>query len=181
MGSGAADAARIKGLDRRGLVELWERVKARDVPEDWNSGKAFEYLIVRAFELEGNRVRWPYGVTYPQRFGVMEQVDGLVYLDNRAFLVESKDYAGAMGIEAVAKLRFRLEGRPPGTMGLIFSGNGFATAVEVFAQFAVPLNVLLWSGADLDVALPQAAMTSGLRMKLEYAMEEGLPLFPLGD
>jgi hypothetical protein len=28
----------------------------------WAPGKAFEYLVLRAFQLEGAEVRWPYSV-----------------------------------------------------------------------------------------------------------------------
>jgi hypothetical protein len=55
-------------------------------------------------------------VTYPQRIGAVEQVDGAVYLDGIPFLIESKDHEEPAAIDAIAKLRFRLESRPPGTM-----------------------------------------------------------------
>jgi len=40
--------------------------------------------------------------------------------------------------------------------------------------------VLLWNKADLEIALNPNAMKSGLEQKLQYAIEHGLPLFPLG-
>ncbi len=171
-----------QAMDRGSLLELWERVKGRSVPVgEWPAGGAFEHLVVRAFELEGAEVRWPYQVTYPQKFGAVEQIDGVVRLDGMAFLLESKDLDEAASIEALAKLRFRLEARPPGTMGVLFSANDFTLATEVFAQFASPLNVLLWGRTDLDLALPCGLMVEGLRAKLKYAVEDGLPLLPLGE
>lgn len=137
--------------------------------------------MIRAFQLESAEVRWPFQVTYPQKFGTMEQLDGTVYLGERAFLVESKDLSEPAAIEAVAKLRFRLEGRPPGTMAVLFSVRNFTLPTEVFTQFASPLNVLLWSSDDLDHALEHGSMVAGLRLKLRYATEWGLPLFPLGE
>jgi hypothetical protein len=65
-------------------------------------------------------------------------------------------------------------------IGLLFSTSRYGTAAEVFAQFASPPNVLLWSGDDLDVALSKACMVDALREKLRYAQEYGIPLFPLG-
>src|SRR5438046_170576 len=53
--------ARIKKLRWPGLQKLWESITRRDTP-GWGAGKAFEYLILRAFELDGARVRWPYPV-----------------------------------------------------------------------------------------------------------------------
>ncbi len=111
----------------------------------------------------------------------MEQVDGVVYLGERAFLLESKNLSEPMAVEAVARLRMRLESRPPGTMGVLFSVQDFTLPTEVFTQFATPLNVLLWENTDLDLALTNASMVASLRAKLEYATENGLPLLPLGS
>lgn len=162
------------------LLNFWDLIKSREPVPDWSPGKAFEYLIIRAFELAGLDVRWPFEVTYPQKFGTMEQIDGLVYLGERAFIVESKDLSDSASIEALAKLRFRLESRPPGTMGILFSFKDFTLATEVFAQFASPLNVLLWGGSDLDIAIKGNSMKSSLEKKLKHAHEHGLPLYALG-
>jgi hypothetical protein len=51
--------ARIKKLGWPGLLKLWNAIKARDTP-GWDAGKALEYLIIRAFDLDKVRVRWPY-------------------------------------------------------------------------------------------------------------------------
>lgn len=110
----------------------------------------------------------------------MEQLDGVVYLDRQPFIVESKNMTEPAAIEAVAKLRFRLEGRPPSTMAVLFSVSDFSLPTEIFAQFASPLNVLLWGRSDLDVAIPGGDMLGGLRRKLEHAVEFGLPLYFLG-
>ncbi len=166
-----------RGWDRDQLLEIWEMLKGGEEVPEWAPGKAFEYLVVQAFRLEGAEVRWPFQVTYPQKFGLMEQLDGLVYLEHRAFLLESKALTEPAAIEAVAKLRFRLESRPPATMAVLFSISDFTRPTEVFTQFASPLNVLLWARADLDIALRSESMVEGLRQKLEYAIEYGLPLY----
>ncbi|MBB4637987.1 hypothetical protein [Longimicrobium terrae] len=156
------------------LIALWRRIQSGERIAGWGRGKVFEYLVIRAFQLEGAVIRWPFQVSYPQRFGTMEQHDGFVYVRDRAFLIESKATAEAPGIEAVAKLRFRLEARPPGTMGLLFSVATFSEPTEVFTQFASPLNVLLWTGKDVDLALRTGRMRSGLEQKLRFANEFGL-------
>lgn len=163
------------------LLKIWEQIKAGSPVQGFAAGKAFEYLVIRAFQLEKTDVRWPFQVTYPQKFGTMEQIDGIVYLSQRAFLVESKDLSEPAAIESVAKLRFRLESRPPSTMGVLFSVRDFSLPTEVFTQFASPLNVLLWGSSDLDIALASQSMTEGLRQKLEFATEYGLPLYPFGE
>jgi hypothetical protein len=99
----------------------------------------------------------------------------------RPFIIESKDGNDAVTIGTVAKLRFRLEKRPPGTMAVLFSVGRISTPTEVFAQFASPLNVLLWSAADMEVALHSSGMTDGLRRKFAHAVQYGLPLLPLAS
>jgi len=172
---------RAEKWSRHALIALWEKICEREKIPDWEDGLAFEYLVIQAFRLEGAAIRWPYRVTYPQKFGTMEQIDGVVHCPGRGrvFLVESKDLIEAAAIEAVAKLRFRLEARPPGTMGLLFSVKDFTMPTEVFTQFATPLNVLLWGREDLDFALRNGCMNVALEQKLDYAIEEGLPLYPL--
>ena len=180
VNSAAASQSRIQNMGRKDLLALWERIKARNVPAEWQPGKAFEYLVCRAFDLEHVDVTWPYTVTYPQKLGPVEQMDGAVRLDGVTFLLESKDQDEAASIEAIAKLRFRLERRPPGTMAVLFSVSNVTRVTEFFAQFASPLNVLLWNFSDLDFALRRAKMAVGLREKMRYAGENGLPMRTLG-
>lgn len=170
-----------RAWERADLLRIWEAVKAGRPIAGWPPGKAFEYLVVRAFDIEGARVLWPFEVVYPQKFGTMEQVDGVVYLGERAFLLESKNLSEPMAVEAVARLRMRLEARPPGTMGVLLSVQKFTLPTEIFTQFARPLNVLLWERRALDVALANASMVGTLRAKLEYAIEHGLPILRLGS
>lgn len=179
--NGSVDARMRQGAklwQRPDLLRIWDQIKQDQAIDGFADGRAFEYLIVRAFDIEKTPVRWPFQVTYSQKFGTMEQVDGIVYIGERAFLIESKATSEPVAIESLAKLRFRLEKRPPSTMGILFSVNEFTLPTEVFAQFASPLNILLWGGSDLDLALEHGQMTEALKQKLEYATEYGLPLFP---
>jgi hypothetical protein len=165
--------------DRQSLINLWEQIQRKKTP-GWESGYAFEYLVIRAFQFEDLQVTWPYPVTLPQKIGTVEQIDGVVYFEGKAFLIESKHRVKTLGVEAVAKLRLRLERRPPGTMGIIFSVSDFTPATEVFAQFASPLNVILWGASDFEYAIRNGGMCRGLQHKLKYAIEDGLALTRLG-
>jgi hypothetical protein len=180
--SSAADLeAEARAWTRDDLLRIWRRIKAGESIAGWPAGRAFEYLVVRAFDLEGASVIWPFQVIYPQRFGTMEQVDGVVYLGERAFLLESKNQSEPTAVQELARLRMRLESRPPGTMGVLFSTHNFTLPAEVFARFAVPLNVLLWGRADLDLALADGSMIASLRAKLARATEWGLPFLSLEE
>ncbi len=114
----------------------------------WEPGKAFEYLVVRAFELDGCRVRYPYRVRWPGDDSEIEQVDDTVYVDGLACLIESKD-AEAQDIVPIAKMRNQLLRRPASVIGAIFSRAGFTPPARLLATFAVPQTVLLWDGGDV--------------------------------
>ncbi|AGY56940.1 hypothetical protein GKIL_0694 [Gloeobacter kilaueensis JS1] len=148
-------------------------------------GYALEYIFLRGFdlELESTRyeeVRWPYGFTSEQlRLGTLEQIDGAIYTRLGTFLVESKCLSKEVDVEPLAKLRFRLEGRPPLTMGILVSASGFTQVAKLYASFATPLNVLLWTAEDIDATLPQQRMMDGVRRKLRQAVERKEALLDL--
>ena len=70
--------ARIRSMDWSGLQSLWEEVKAGGTP-GWPPGKALEYLILRAFELDDAEITWPFEVKIALQ--TVEQIDGIVYAD----------------------------------------------------------------------------------------------------
>lgn len=166
----------IRVLDWHGIQEMWNSVLLGATP-GWEPGRAFEYLILRAFELDGARVRWPYTVDIHGH--VVEQIDGAVYAGGLSCLVEAKDTSGAVSFEAVAKLRHQLSRRPAGVIGLLFSRNDFTRPAVTLAGFLAPQNVLLWSGEDLTVALRQRRMIGALEAKYRRCVEEGAPVHQL--
>jgi hypothetical protein len=44
------------------LRDMWDKIQKGNVT-GWDSGKAFEYLIPRAFQLDGARIKWPYRIS----------------------------------------------------------------------------------------------------------------------
>jgi hypothetical protein len=93
----------IRECDSEDLKALLERIEHGQPIDRWPSGKAFEHLILRAIEIEGARVRWPYTVSYLTE--VVEQIDGVIYSEHLSCLIEAKDYAQPINIEPIAKLR----------------------------------------------------------------------------
>ncbi len=69
-----AKIQRIKS--RAGLLKLWSQIDSGNVP-NWDSSKAFECLVLRAFELEGAKVQYPFSVVKNSQS--IEQIDGVVY------------------------------------------------------------------------------------------------------
>jgi hypothetical protein len=171
----------IATLDDSGLLHLWQQVRDGTVDSSqWESGKAFEYLILQAFVRESAQVVWPYGVHLSGEN--VEQIDGVVYCnDLPPCLIEAKDYAERVNIEPIAKMRNQLLRRPAGTLGVCFSKTGFTEPAKALAAFTMPQAILLWSGDEFEAALRQQRMCEGLRAKYRYAVEHGIPDFDLRE
>jgi hypothetical protein len=165
---------RIGVLQWDGLRALWENIEQRNTPQ-WDAGKAFEYLILRAFQLDGAQVRWPYRV---QLFGEeVEQIDGAIYCAGISCLVESKDFADKTNVDVapIAKLRNQLLRRPAGTVGLVFSRTGFTDPARHLSYFSLPQTILLWNGEEIKYALDNEIICELLTLKYRVCVEDGLP------
>jgi hypothetical protein len=135
MASAAEYEGRIATLEWEDLRQLWAAIQRGDTP-GWEPGKAFEYLVLRAFQLDGAVVTWPYRVSlFDQE---VEQIDGAVHCASLPCLVESKDLAVNVSFEPIAKLRSQLLRRPSGVLGLMFSSKGFTVPARLLAQLALP-------------------------------------------
>lgn len=163
----------IKVLGWPQLGELWEMIKAKETPW-WGAGKAFEYLVLRMFELDGAEVRWSYGVPL---FGdqEVEQIDGSVRIGGLYCLVESKDEVGNIAITPIAKLRNQLLRRPAGTIGLVFSSSAYTLPAIQLAHFALPQAILLWSGNEVEKALGERLICVYAERKFRACVDRGMP------
>lgn len=137
---------------------------------------------MRAFELEGAEVRWPYKVTVYDE--VTEQIDGVIYDGSLCVLVECKDHVAPINVDPLAKLRSQLLRRPAGTIGLVVGMSGFTQAAQLLAGYMAPTTILLWSGAEVDLALESSRerpFRRGLRWKFRLAVEEGVAFSHLNE
>jgi Restriction endonuclease len=166
----------IQATDRQGLINLWEAIESRTTEQaGWLPGKAFELLILRAFDLEGADVTWPFPV---KLFGqIVEQIDGVVHVPefNLSVMIESKDYQTGVDLAPIVKLRSQLQRRPAGVIGAVFTTNGFTEPALTLARFIAPQTILLWHPSDIDYCLPRASFKQGLVDKYRYCIEHGLP------
>jgi len=169
---------KIAKYSLKALRKLWSAIESEDTP-GWEAGKALEYLVLRAFQLDGAEVTWPFSVRLADDEVDTEQIDGVIYLDGLACLVECKDYRRPVNIEPIAKLRNQLLRRPASTLGIVFSRSGFTTPARLLAQYIYPQPILLWSGEEIRFALDrgQGAMREGLRTKYRHCVEFGIPDF----
>ena len=163
---------RIGSYDWPGLLDLWQSVQRGDTP-GWEPGRAFEYLVLRAFQLEGADVRWPYTVSIGGE--QLEQIDGIIYSDCLACLLECKDQSEGVSIEPIAKLRNQLLRRPPATVGAVFSSRSeFTEAAVILVQFTAPQTIILWHRKEVDYALRHQRMRDVLARKYRFCIEHGL-------
>jgi hypothetical protein len=160
---------RIRQLDWPGLRRFWTQIEAG--ASGWPPGKALEHLVLRAFELSGAAVRWPYDVFIDG--AIVEQIDGAVHLNGLSCIVECKDTAGQTNTDAVAKLRNQLLRRPAGTIGLMFSRTGFTHSATVLAEFLAPQCVLPWDGEEIAYMLEREDFTLALVAKYRRSIEHG--------
>jgi len=165
---------KISQCDQDDLLNLWEAIEAKDTP-GWAPGKALEYLVLRAFQLEGAEVRWPYSVKMDE--GAVEQIDGVVYSDGLACLVECKDQVEKVNFEPVAKLRNQLLRRPGAAIGMVFSRSEFTRPALTLVQFVAPQTILLWRGEEIKYALQDRCVRKGLVAKYRYCIEHGLSYY----
>ena len=164
--------AKIRALKRPALLKLYAQIKSGITP-GWDPGKAFEYLIIRAFELEGAKVAWQYSVIMHDQ--EIEQIDGAVHLGRMDFLIEAKDLNDAVAIGPIAKLRNQLARRPSGTLGALFSRSGYTDAASLLAAHIAPIQILLWQGNELELCLRYNRMAFGMERKYIHAIEHGFP------
>jgi hypothetical protein len=139
----------------------------------WDTGKAFEYLVLRAFQLDGAEVSWPYSVRLFDE--EVEQIDGVIHYAGISALVESKDFSDDVPIAPIAKLRNQLLRRPAGTIGVVFSRTGFTESARLLSLFTVPQAILLWSGDEIRYALETKRICEFLVRKYRVCIERGTP------
>lgn len=180
MPTNAEYEAAIRKLKWPGLQKLWSDITAKTVDPWWPPGKAFEYLVIRMFELDKAQVMWPYTVNL---FGgtAEEQIDGAMRFGGLHWLVESKDEADTIAIDPIAKLRNQMLRRPWGTIGLVFTSTEFTEPAVLMTHFALPQPLLLWTGAEVEHALHQKKICLFALEKYRTCVEHGKVDFDITD
>lgn len=171
------DVSNIGACGWAELSSLWDKIggQPRKRIAGWSSGKAFEHLILRAFQLSGAEIIWPYAVNL--HGAVVEQIDGMVLLDGIACMVEAKDQQANVNVEPLAKLRNQLLRRPAGVIGCVFSSSGFTDPAVTLVHYMAPHAILLWQGPEIGFLLERQDFADALRRKYRVLMQHGKPDF----
>jgi hypothetical protein len=159
------------------LLTLWTEIQNGETPE-WDDGKALEHLVVRAFKLGGLDVEYPYHV--PPGGQILEQIDGVVFLEGYCFLLECKD-ENTTDIEAISKLRIQLLRRPETTLGCVFTRHHFTRPALILTDLSIPHRILLWHESHIEDSLQKQSFARTLREKYRnlcmYGLEDHSPFF----
>lgn len=170
---------RVLSYDWTKLERFWQRIKNKKTPK-WSSGKALEYMLVRAFDLSGADVVYPYNNNV---LTAQEQFDGFVSVKElgAGFLIECKDWQANVAFDELAKLHGRLSYRTSSTYGIFLSRTGFtASAVEMMYMMH-PHNILLWSFNEIDECFKNHKFLEALKYKYQYAMVTADPMIAVYD
>lgn len=159
---------------RRDLVRILGALLLGATEPGWAPGKDFEYLIIRAFELERVQVAYPFRVAVHDGANTTEQIDGSVLHQGTRFLIESKAWDRRVDRAPLALLTTQLSRRPPQTMGSVFTLFGYTAAALALTNMTSPIRLLLWVPEELRVALTEGAMTEALAFKYRWAQEQGV-------
>lgn len=166
------------------LLEIWEQITKKEVSPEWGKGKLFEYLILRAFELEIekqdkdktiNYVTYPYDVEYPanlESHQSLEQIDGAISIDGLNCLIECKNYTDeSINVEPLAKLRNQLMRRHGNVFGMFFSTTAYTTPAQIQVMFMAPQIIILWRPEDIEYCIKNECMIECMHQKYKRAIE----------
>ncbi len=156
---------KVQSYDWTELEKLWNNIQ--EGTTGWERGKALEYFILRAFELEKSVVRYPYSVSN------VEQIDGVVYIENIACIIECKDTSDPLNFEPIAKLRSQLMRRPSSVIGSIFSINGITQPALKLLDTIQPQTILIWEKLEIDYCLKNKNFCTSLIKKYRAEVEYG--------
>ena len=154
------------------LREMWDKIQ-KGTATGWDPGKAFEYLIPRAFQLDGARIKWPYRIALYEE--IVEQIDGVVEAAGLYCLLENKDWNKAISIDPIAILRNQLQRRPAATIGMVFSRSGYTDAALLLARYLSGQTILLWHPGEITLALVKEKIVPLLTAKYRACVESGVP------
>jgi len=169
----------IRTYDWQSLDELWQAIMNKYTP-GWDKGKAFEYLMVRIFELSGATVRYPYSVCEDDGQQI-EQIDGVIYYNHLSCILECKDQAKPVNFDPIAKLRSQLMSRGTATLGCFFSTSSFTAPTLTKMKGLSPQVILLWYPDEIELCLERRDIIDALVLKHRYYIEECNSSFNIGS
>lgn len=174
----------LKNANHQELIRAWETIiDPRKAQEGLSPQLAFRQLIIRAFELEGAEVRFPYQVKEDTERDALENLDGVIYLNGHSCIVESHclSKGGVTSRRAnvssghISRFRSKLLNRPGYAIGSVFSATGFSPSALMQAQLSLPQTILLWSEEEIKECLYRQTFTKAFKIKNRRFFEQLIP------
>ena len=142
-------------------------------------GRLLESAMTNLFRTSGIPVREPFQVIDPDGKGIVEQVDGMIELDNRYFLCEMKWLTKNLGREAATEHLLRVYHRPE-THGIFISATPFSAGALSACHEALHhdrIIVLCTLEEFVQVLEAPMSLVAFLRAKIRAVIAEKNP-FP---
>lgn len=141
-------------------------------------GKKLEGVLNRFFSLEGILIREAFTVRGENTDEVFEQIDGLVDIDGRIFLVEMKWWQDKLGREDVSSHLVRIYGRDQ-AHGIFISNSDFTDSGLNDCKTALTHKVVVLSKLEEIVHLleREESLIDFLRKKIQRAIVDKEPFF----
>ncbi len=142
-------------------------------------GKRSEDMFNELFALGNILVRQAFTLAGEVGEGIIEQIDGLVDIDRRLFLVEMKWWKTPVGRPEASEHLVRLYGRPE-AHGIFISASGYTDAAVVVCKEALLQGrvVVLCDLREMALLIEQEAnVRDFLRKKIQAAIVDKNPYF----
>ena len=142
-------------------------------------GKCSEEVFNELFALGDLLVRPAFTLSGETGEGIIEQIDGLVTIDGRLFLVEMKWWKTPIGKPEAAEHLVRLYGRPE-AHGIFISASGYTDAAVAVCKEALLQGkvVVLCDLQEIALLIEQEAdIREFLRQKIQAAIVDSNPYY----
>lgn len=164
-------------LDWTGILKEWRAKQTGCINAiEWAPGKALEYLILRAFDLERNRPSDVQDVKYPfhkNSDGKQEQqIDGYIRTSRCCFLEECKDKKSKAKESDLSQLYIRVSNRPDTVIGLFFSMGGYTPSA--IKSNESQCHIILWDREDIEYCFDNMCFVDCLNYKLDMAEQKSI-------
>lgn len=140
-------------------------------------GKTLEGVLNRLFSAEGILIREAFTITGSEGEGIVEQIDGVIEIDGKIFLVEMKWWEKPLGPGEVSQHLVRVFSRGH-ACGIFISSSGYTDASLNICREALQKSVVVLCKLEEIVLLleREANIKTWLREKIQAAIIHKNPL-----
>lgn len=165
-----ADAQRKRLQEREAMKsEFYALYALNNNPQ--KRGLLFEKTLNKIFTLDGMLIRESFTIQGDPGEGIVEQIDGVVELNNHIYLVEAKWWSENIGVGELAQHMLRVS-RRAGVRGFYIVNPGFAPAAIASARKELQHNVFVLATTQeiFTVFERNGSFSEWMKKKVDYAV-----------